>query len=860
MNKLIPLLLLLWCSSIGRAQSIQLPGKWSYAVEQVSLSTALEQLEETTSYSFAYSPAKIPFSLQAKSFSCSMKAATLDDILQELFSPYRVEWKEVAGQIVLRRFILSTPTHTLSGYLRDATTGEALIGGTIVRQSIPEEGTAANAYGYYALQIEAGYQELLVEYLGYDAQLITVNLSSDQRLDIQLLPASTALTEVVVTAQAKTTTQTLSSHVINVDELKYLPALAGEADVLKMAQMLPGVKTVGEGATGFFVRGGNMDQNLILLDEAVVYNPSHLLGFFSAFNTDAIRHTELYKGYFPAQYGGRLSSVMDLRMKEGNKEHLSVSGGIGLLASRLLVEGPVQKKRSSYMLAARRTYPDIFLALQSDNGGNKINFYDLNAKVNVAVNKNNHLYLSGYLGNDVFRFFDQYENHWGNTTATLRWNHLFGPRLFSNTSLIFSHYDYDIQNFIEGITTFNWSSAVDNQTVKGDFTYLLADNDELRFGIQAQRQAFDPGSNTEGQLLSVPAANTITYSAYIQHHWQASPQLAIRYGLRANYYQRQGPATIYSFNEQGRLQDSMSYDKGVYFTSFDLAPRLLLEYRLRHNARLELSYNRSYQYQQELRNAVTAFNAFYIWMPSGPNVPVQKADQVALGFRKRIDEDWEWSVETYYKWLQEQIDFADHAVLLQNPYLEGELRQGSGHAYGVEWMLRKHNGRLKGWVSYAYARSLRTISGVNDNLEYPTFYDQPHEAELVLQYELSGRCELAAHWQYNTGQAVNLPIGSYQYEGTVVPIYGARNSQRLPDFHRLDLSLTLRRKGHRTYRNDSYWVFSVQNAYYRKNALSVDLAPRRDAATGNVPDPNDVIATKTYIFGLIPSVAYNFKF
>ena len=652
----------------------------------------------------------------------------------------------------------------------------------------------------------------------------------------------------------------MGTHHINTQQLKTLPSIAGEPDVLKMIQLLPGVNSVGEGSSGLYVRGGNIDQNLILLDEAPVYNPNHLLGFFSAFNTDAIRYAELYKSNFPIEYGGRLSSVLDLRMKEGNKERVAVEGGVGLLISRIHVEGPFKKEKSSFMLSARRTYPDLFLLFSSDNGGNKVHFYDINAKANVEINAKNHLYFSTYTGRDIFRFFDQYENEWGNNTATLRWNHLFSNKSFANFSFVYSRYRYFIENFIEGTPTFNWESGVEDLNLKADFTHYFSPKSTLKFGANSILHQFEPGKESEEQLIAVPKSKALESALYLGHHLNLSARLQVDYGLRLNVFQNLGPARVYQFSTSHQLIDSTQFS-GFYNTELGLAPRANLRFQLSESSALKLNYGRTWQYQQELRNAVNSFSAFYIWLPSGLNIPPQYADQIGFGFYKNLqNKQYEFSIETYYKWLNNQVDFVDHARLIQNPYLESQLRVGRGRAFGLELYLAKQEGRLTGWLSYTFSRSLRSIPEVNEGREYPAFFDIPHSIKLVLQYDLSKRWSLAANWQYASGRAVNLPTGSYQLGNTIIPIYGDRNSNRLQDFHRLDLSATLKRNPNKSYKNDAYWVFSVLNTYYRKNPLSVDLLPRRDRATGNVPDPTDVIPIKTYIFGLIPSVSYNFKF
>lgn len=860
--KKIFLLICLCTSSLLIGQTTLTALKVSLTEAERTALEWIEILELSLDLSIAYPSDLLPEA--KKKIRLKAKDEPVEKVLQQIFAGQYIQCKLSGKRLLITKAVRPPEKKTINGYIRNQEDGEVLIGATVLVVGESSTGTSTNVYGYYSLSLPEGKYDLEVSYLGFDPKRLAVDLSNNQRLDIELEPSSAQLMEVVVTSEQEKkqlTSTEMGVHNLNIQQLKTLPSIGGEPDVLKMLQLLPGVKNVGEGSSGLYVRGGNIDQNLILLDEAPVYNPGHLLGFFSAFNTDAIRHVEMYKAGFPVEYGGRLSSVVDLRMKEGNKEKMALEGGIGLLVSRLHLEGPLQKEKSSFMLSARRTYPDLFFLFANDSGGNKIHFYDVNAKANVELNQNNHLYFSTYLGQDVFRFFDQYENRWGNNTATLRWNHIFNDRSFANFSLVYSDYDYYIDNFIEGSTTFNWESGVRDINLKADFTHYISPGSTLKFGWNTILHHFEPGQDTEGRLLAVPDSKALESALYAGHELSIGERLKVDYGLRFSMFNNLGKTRYYEFDEAFEVADSVLTNGGIYHTLSGFSPRLNLRYQLSDNASLKASYARTLQFQQELRNAVNSFSAFYIWMPSGPNVPEQKADQVALGYYQNFGEDrFEFSIETYYKWLHNQVDFADHAALIQNPFLEGQLRLGEGRAYGLEFFLAKRKGRLNGWLSYTYSRTLRTINAVNQGKEYPAYFDIPHSAKLVLQYELSKRWSLAANWQYATGKAVNLPVGSYQLGQSIVPLYGERNGTRLPDFHRLDLSATLHRKVKPDRKNESYWVFSLYNVFYRKNALSIDLQPRREQGTGNVPDPTDVVALKTYIFGLIPSVSYNFKF
>ena len=831
--------------------------------KQVTVPEALKLLEKEVGLLMAY-----PSSLVAKKpvrRDVSWRGVTLRKAIESLFPGQPLRLKIIGANLVIRPGKKKIPKQNLHGYILDSGSGEALIGAAVlVADAEGRAGTVSNQYGFYTLALPPGAYRVQVSYLGFETRTLQVGIESDQRRDISLIPNAQALHEVVVSAEANPASElfrTGSQHRLDVQQLKTQPAIAGEPDVMKTLQLLPGVTAVGEGSSGLYVRGGNIDQNLILLDEAPVYNPSHLLGFFSTFHPDAIRHVDLYKGNFPVEYGGRLSSVVNLRMKEGNKEQFGVEGGVGLLASRALLEGPIKKGKHSFMLAARRSYPDIFIDLfSSDDGGNKVRFFDLNGKLNFRINENNRLYLSAYNGQDVFRFFDAYENTWGNTTGTVRWNRIFNDRFFGNLTLVFSDYRYTIDNFIEGIETFNWESGVRDVNLKADFTAYLNAGSKVKFGMEHILHRFEPGRESRGRLRSIPLSRTLEQALYVGHSLRAG-RWSLDYGMRLSAAHNLGQSTVYNFDESYRLLDSVQTGNGIYHSKFNFAPRLLLEYQMGEGRSLQAGFSRTIQYQQELRNSITGFNAFYAYLPSGLNIPAQRAEQASLGFNQRWERTgWSVNLELYYKWLHNQVDFVDHSSLLQNPLVEADLRIGSGRAYGVELLIKKEAGRVSGWLGYAYARSLRQIPGINDGKEYPAYYDQPHAASLLLQYQHNKRWRFAANWQYNSGGAATLPIGSYNYSGAIVPIYGARNAQRLPDYHRLDLSATLYRRADEKHRNQSYWVFSIFNAYYRKNTLSVDILPVKEAGTDNIPDPTDVAAFKTFVFGVIPSVSYNFKF
>ena len=843
------------------AQEFTLEQVINFRSDQITIPEALKAIEQETGLLLAY-PSNILPTTEEK-IKVDWKNKPLGEAVKTLFPDLPMQVKIIGKNLVIKPLKNNVRRH-LKGNVKDKKSGEDLIGASVMVKNHINSGVATNQYGFFSLALEAGRYDIVVSYLGYQTQTLAIDMSQSQRLDIRLDPTDNSLEEVVVIASSMPLNSTVldkTRHQINLSDILRLSFIGGEPDVIKMVQNIPGIKTVGEGSSGLYVRGGNIDQNLILLDEAPVYNPSHFLGFFSIFHPDAIRHAELYKGNFPIEYGGRLSSVLNLKMKEGNKQQLNVEGGIGLLSSRVLVEGPITRDKHSFMVAARRSYPDIFLDLfSSDEGGNKARFLDLNAKLNFTLNPNDRLFISLYDGRDIFRFFDAYENRWGNTTATLRWNHILGDRHFVNFTGAYSKYQYTIDNFIQGIETFNWTSGVQDITLKADFSFHLDSGSKLKFGAQHIFHRFEPGKETNNKIPPVPIRRTIEQTVYLGHQLH-SGKWHMNYGLRLNAAHNHGKTLFYNFDDQYELVDTVNTSGGIYHSKFNLSPRLSVEYQPREHQSMRLSLSQTVQYLHELRNSITGFNAFYSYLPSGTNIPEQRATQLSLEFyRKFPHSNLELGADLYYKWLANQIDFIPHSRLLQNHLIEQDLRIGSGRAYGVEFFINKKSKKWNGTLAYSFSRTFRTIPTLNEGRTYPTYYDQPHAINCQFQFQPRERWQFTLNWQYHTGGATTLPVGSYQFEQTVIPIYSTRNGARLPDYHRLDLSFALHRKKRAGLQNHSSWTFGVYNAYFRKNALSIDLLPVKEKGTDNIPDPTDVKLFKTYIFGAVPTVSYHFKF
>jgi len=765
--------------------------------------------------------------------------------------------------------------HTISGYLKDKSDGEGLIGAVVYIAEI-KSGVVSNSYGYYAISLPEGTYNVTISYIGYKPINKVVELNKDTRLDLEMEYEYKALdgVEIIAEKEDKNIDETeMSTVTLQMETVKKIPALFGEVDVLKVIQLLPGVQSSGEGTTGFFVRGGAADQNLILLDEAPVYNASHFLGFFSVFNQDAIKDLKIYKGGIPARYGGRLSSLLDIRMKEGNSKKVSVSGGLGTISSRLTVEGPIKKDKSSFIISGRRTYADLFLKLSSDTNlqKNRLYFYDVNAKVNYQVNKNNMVFLSGYFGRDVFKFGEQFAMNWGNITGTLRWNHLFNSKLFSNITLVTSNFDYNL-GVPEGDRAFNWESKILDLNGKIDFTYYLNPKNTVRFGVGTIHHTFSPGSITAGEDsffndFELSKKYAFEHSIYLSNEQNLTDRIMVHYGLRASIFQNLGEDKTYTFDtsdpERYLVKDTINNSSGVYNSYVNLEPRLSIRYLLSEEASLKATYNRTTQYIQQASNS-TSSSPLSIWFASSEFVKPQLADQVALGYFKNFKHNtFESSIEIYYKKMYNTIDFRDHAQLLLNEYLEGELRFGDAYSYGVEFLLKKQKGKFTGWASYTYSETKRLVDELNNGNEYYAPYDRTHDVSLVLSYDINERWNLSTNWVFATGSAITVPTGRFAYKGNVVPVYSDRNAERMPDFHRMDISATLnskkyedrkpRKNGKPRWKYDSSWNFSIYNVYGRENAFSINFEQDEN-------NPTKTNAYMIYFFKIIPSISYSFKF
>ena len=763
---------------------------------------------------------------------------------------------------------------TISGYMRDSANGEALLGGGVYIEEA-KKGAVANNYGFYSITLPAGTYTAVYSYVGYQRQVRQIDLDRNITISPELSDAAFATAEVVISAdrqerEANVRSTQMSVQKLDIKQIKSLPPLFGEVDIVRAVQLLPGVTTVGEGASGFNVRGGAVDHNLILQDEAPVYNSSHLFGLFSVFNPDAVRDVKLYKGGIPAAYGGRLASLLDVRLKEGNSKKFEASGGIGTIMSRFAVEGPIVKDKISFVVAARRSYIDVLAKpfLAGTFKGSKFYFYDLSGKVNYKIDPKNTVFVSGYLGRDVFQFGKQFFSNWGNATGTARWNHVFNSKIFANATAIRSDFSYSLGSQ-DGVQQFKWDSNIKSWQGKYDLTHYVSPDLTLTYGGSAILYTVVPGKvkplgdNSIFTNLELPNQRGLEYAAYGSGEYKIAGNVSIVAGLRVSAFDYRGNKdSLYKYNygtdgQRGTIASVSGKYKGKYGSQAfypNLEPRLAVNYGLGDGSSIKASYQRTAQYIHLISNT-TAASPLDVWTPSTSNIKPQLADQVAIGYFRNFgaESDWETSAEVYYKDMQNQIDYVDGAELLLNPNLEGELLRGKGRAYGLELYIKKNTGKLTGFVSYTLSKTERNIPGINYDRWYPSKYDRPNNLSITGSYELRPRLSVSALFTFATGTPATFPTGRSEVGGIIYPIVDGRNQTRIPDYHRLDLSVTLKRPKRTHFQGE--WVFGVYNAYARRNAFSI-YAKQGDTFETRYTTEMRRIA----VFGsFIPSVTYNFN-
>lgn len=760
---------------------------------------------------------------------------------------------------------------TLSGYLRDASNGEALIGATVYVEEL-KQGTASNSYGFYSLTIPEGTYTLQVSFIGYQTIKQKIDAKESQNISLSLEEETALVEEVIVhgeAANANVERIDMGMAKLPVKTIQKLPAFMGEVDIIRTIQLLPGIQSGGEASSGLYVRGGGPDENLMILDEAPVYNASHLMGFFSVFNSNAIKDIQVYKSGIPAEYGGKASSVIDIRQKDGNSKQFGFDGGIGNLSSRLTLEGPIIKDKWSFLLAGRRTYYDVLgkAAGMEALEDNTIYFYDLNGKSNLVINNNNRIFLSGYMGEDVFEMGEAMYMRWGNATATARWNHIFGDKLFMNISAIFSNYDYSLGVPGDKADNFDWSSRIKDYNGKADFTWFPNPSNTVKFGVNAIIHHFRPGkitTNGDHSMFSdmeLAHYNAIESSAYLSNEQIISERFSIQYGVRLSHFQQvgRGEVNIYSDPDdrnKDEIIETIVYDKGdkIGDALVNLEPRLSMKYTLDRNSSMKASYNRMVQNLHLISNTQSP-TPLDIWLPSSTYIKPLKVDQVSLGYFRNFQQNmWETSLEVYYKDMHNVLDYIEGAELFLNDAIETELLHGSGESKGMEMLVKKSKGKLTGWLGYTWSETTRTIEGINNGNPYPSSYDRTHDISLVSSYQLNDRWNFAANFVYSTGNPTSYPVAKYNVQGNQVFEYSARNSNRIPDYNRLDLSFTYDFKKNVNRRFKQSINVSVYNVYGRRNAYSITPQANED-------NPNQTEFVRLSIIGApIPSITYNVKF
>ncbi|CAM2841846.1 hypothetical protein DRF59_01130 [Chryseobacterium flavum] len=757
-------------------------------------------------------------------------------------------------------FVLAQQTYSVSGTVKDKKNGELLIGVTVKVSEDPSINVIANEYGFYSLSLPQGNYTIVISSPGYKdfEQQVTVN--QNLKLDLPLVPQDTpskAIDEVVITGIKKDknlSTAQMGTETLNIKSIEKLPVLFGEKDVMKTIQLLPGIKSNGEGSSGFSVRGGATDQNLILLDEAPVYNASHLLGFFSTFNSDALKDASIIKGNSPAQYGGRLSSVLDVKMKDGNNQDYNVNGGIGLISSRLSVEGPIQKEKSSFIVSGRRTYADLFLKANKDYKDNKLYFYDLNLKANYRVNENNRLYLSGYFGRDVLGLGNTFSTDWGNTTATLRWNSIISSKLFSNTSLIYSNYDYKI-SLKSNDNVFDMNSRIRDWNLKQDFTWFAGNRHSVRFGLQSIYHTITPSSASGTSVSSFPRNPRYSWenALYINDDFKATEKLTINYGIRLSLFSVLGGDTFNTY-ENGVLISSRFLEKGKFGKTYvNPEPRITANYRINEVSSIKGGYSRNTQNLHLLSNSNSG-NPTDQWIGSSYSVKPEIADQISAGYSRNFkNNNYELNAEIYYKSMQNQIDFKNGAQISfdTGSDVESELLFGKGRAYGLELIAKKKSGKLTGWISYTLSKTERKINGINNNEWYNARMDKTHDLSIVATYQLNPKWSFSGLFLYSTGNAVTFPTGKYELNGQTIFQYSNRNADRMPAYHRMDLSATYEPESNKRFKGS--WTFGIYNLYGRENAYTITFED-------NPNNPGTTRAMQTSLFRWVPNITYNFKF
>lgn len=846
------------------------------------LGEVIEQISKKGNILFSFNPQSIPVDTK---ITVNARNTELSKIFDLVFTANGIDYILSEKQVILKPHKKETlpkadvpakqiHKYTISGYIRDKSSGEVIIGANVYDAG-SMQGTTSNAYGFYSLSLPMGKYRITNSYIGFTSvtQEITLNKNIEETIELEL--AAVEMNTVVITSDpdgdGKPLNQTGDIR-FSPAVLKQIPGFAGNVDVLKSLQNVPGILTFGDGSSFYYVRGGNSDQNLLLIDEAPIYNPSHLFGFFSALAPDAIKDVMVYKGDFPANYGGRLSSVIDMRAREGNMKRLGFSGNLGPYTTDLTLEGPVLKEKSSFLVSSRISNLNWLQFPTDDQRTYKFNFYDINAKLNVRLNDNNRLFFTAFKGNDEFKRYNILNTNtfgisWKNIASTLRWNHVFNSRLFSNTTAYISRYNYFL-DLSKELNTY-WTSSISNATLKTDFSWFLNPLNTIKTGFEISGHQINPGKMyfTNDEIpASLAQYQSTEFAIYLSNEQKIGQKLIARYGFRLSRWNDLGPTSVYFFDANHNVIDTVQVAKNTVYKSFlNFEPRVSLNYAIGENSSLHANYNHNVQHLQVLSNSTSPFTSLDVWAPSGPNIAPQQADQFSLGVLSKVfQRQFEFSVEAYYKRLYNQIDYKDHPNMLINQLIEGELRFGDGWSYGIETLLRKNKGKFTGWISYAWSRSMKQIADVNNGNTFPAAYDRPHNFSLTLSYATSKHWSFSSHWMYLTGAPFSSPTGFYYVNGYSVPVYGEKNNDRYPDYHRLDVSVSFAlSKPEKRFQHNL--ILTVYNAYGRHNPFAVNFNKTVDdnekiVVPANLEGDVERIITSMSVAGAIPSLNYTFRF
>ncbi len=863
--------------------SQDLSRKITILAEHMPLEQLIGEIEEKGDVNFSYSPQSFPSDL---SFSINAEDKSIKYILKKVFRKNGIKYDIVENHIVLRSSGESDPEggeadpysgqhYTISGYLKEKASGEVLIGAHVYDKE-SYTGTTTNAYGFYSLTLPGGAHQIVFSFIGYQPVEMSILLNKDMKIHQEMKETLLTMKEVEIVGRTENPfylNDQISEFRFSSKTLSKLPGITGDKDIIKSLQVIPGIESFGDGSSLFFVRGGSSDQNLILVDEVPLYNASHLFGFLSVISPDAISDMEVFKGDFPVKYGNRLSSVVDIKTKDGNKKRFGFGGNLGPYTSTLYIEGPLVKDKSSFYLGGRYSTLQWLSNLYYKNQNVKVGFFDLNAKLNFKLNDRNRLFGTFYIGNDqlerkTYSAITTYGISWNNVLGTLRWNHVFNKKLFSNTTFYVTRYQYLL--YLSENKKEYWNSSISNISLKTDFTWFLNPNNTFTAGMSINTHALDAGNvnlDDEEGAKEVPNYNCVEYTFYAGNQQNIGKKVTLRYGLRLPIWQDLGPTTVYYFDGNYNVIDTFDVEKNAVYSSFaSLEPRINITYLISPGSSIKAGYSRTTQFLNELNNSISPFTSLAVWVPAGPNIKPRKADQYSLGyFTGFFNDRIKFSAETYYKNYQNYIDYAPHANMLYNPLIEGEIRPGKAYSYGLEFMLRKPFGKFTGWLGYTYSRIYVTTPGVNFGESYRAFQDRPHNVTVFVSYDTRKRWTFSANWILLSGAAISTPVSFYEYNGYTVPVYGEKNNDRLPSYHRLDLSANFRLNKNELSRYKHNLILNLYNAYGRTNPYFMSFN-RIEQADGDYVVPADhsqtqeLVPTALSVSEIIPSINYQFKF